>query len=665
MKRALRVLLLALIPITAEAEPFLVLGGEHENFTRIVIYADAGTSWTTSSSGLNYAITFDEHKDGFSADRVFDRLTKKRLVDLDSNRNTLTLRLPCDCSIEASQNENNLVILDIFDEKVARSKTPTLSLRLQAIERGASENSLRFPRKETLSAEPLNLPIVPVEKEPKQQRVESAQEQSSPEVLNELQSSLSQEVAKAASQGLLERQRLFFETALRREKIEAEGIATKQLEMDSPVEENMVPNLRITSSNDSGSIDDLNLGGESATCPSADSFDVSNWGGSGNFVLEMALSARGLYTADGVAVEEYIVNRVRSLIYFGFGQEARVLIREAGLEGEDLQTLVHLSEIVDPEGAPEAVLFKNNYHCDSVAALWSILETTNNIDGDDVNVNAVLREASALPLHLRYLLFERIKGALTALGKPEAASRLNEILERVEPFEKNEGQKEDEVVGPVEKPTNIDLAKKQLDSIINAIASDMAISIENATLLASYAHELRDSAMSAEYEAAYVIALAHASEFETALEELDRISEKSEVDDSRILSHIFKRLSSAGSDADFLELTFAELIDNKRKVSPDVQARIADRLNGLGFSEQALDLFSTADSLEVSSDVAEPATPEGVQKSLEELRAWDEQNMSSAQKDNALSILEEGLAESKSARAQIEQLLNSEELKIP
>ena len=98
-KFILCILALCVSSAIASAASFRVLGGEHDGFTRIVIYTSASLEWNLVSNDRVVEITFPGHQDGFLTETIFNRIARRRVLGIDSTENTLRLSLGCSCTV--------------------------------------------------------------------------------------------------------------------------------------------------------------------------------------------------------------------------------------------------------------------------------------------------------------------------------------------------------------------------------------------------------------------------------------------------------------------------------------------------------------------------------------------------------------------------------------
>jgi hypothetical protein len=123
-----------------------------------------------------------------------------------------------------------------------------------------------------------------------------------------------------------------------------------------------------------------------------------------------------------------LIGLVRLNLHFGFGAEARSLIRLWGRDDPEAAVLDALGTLVD--GGISAPVFEGMLGCDSAAALWAVLARTRLPPGADINRAAVLAAFSALPLGLRRHLGPAVSERFLAAGDTENARSIRDAIDR-------------------------------------------------------------------------------------------------------------------------------------------------------------------------------------------------------------------------------------------
>lgn len=111
---------LAMIIITmssmyAVSAPFPVQTGDHESFTRLVILAEDGVSWTARREATRVVVSVENNEDGFETGSVFDRIGKNRINIIESEKDTLEIGIACECQISTFLDSGRNIVIDISE----------------------------------------------------------------------------------------------------------------------------------------------------------------------------------------------------------------------------------------------------------------------------------------------------------------------------------------------------------------------------------------------------------------------------------------------------------------------------------------------------------------------------------------------------------------------
>ena len=111
----LRTLILLLFPLPSFADPIKVLTGRHKNFTRAVLYVDAGAKWSVEPSSSGYLIKLDSSENGFDTTDAFRRITQARIKGFQSTPLGLEIEVACACYANAFEAQPGVLVVDITD----------------------------------------------------------------------------------------------------------------------------------------------------------------------------------------------------------------------------------------------------------------------------------------------------------------------------------------------------------------------------------------------------------------------------------------------------------------------------------------------------------------------------------------------------------------------
>ena len=105
----------------AQGAPIRVTGGEHADFTRIVLQSSAPIDWRIEPDGREPFVQIGPRASVIDLSRAFDRIPRSRLTRIDPQEGGIRLRLACDCPVRAFDERPGVVVLDILDAPAARA----------------------------------------------------------------------------------------------------------------------------------------------------------------------------------------------------------------------------------------------------------------------------------------------------------------------------------------------------------------------------------------------------------------------------------------------------------------------------------------------------------------------------------------------------------------
>lgn len=107
---------LALIATTVSAETVIVRTGDHEGFTRIVLYAGADQGWSVSEAPGELSV-MSRNGARFDLRSAFDKIQRDRVAALgDGGGGTLTVTLNCNCGHRVFPWRGYGLVIDILDD---------------------------------------------------------------------------------------------------------------------------------------------------------------------------------------------------------------------------------------------------------------------------------------------------------------------------------------------------------------------------------------------------------------------------------------------------------------------------------------------------------------------------------------------------------------------
>jgi tetratricopeptide (TPR) repeat protein len=575
MLRLLAVLVACVSP--AFAEPVRVDSGEHSDFSRLVLSLPEPADWRVGRTATGYELSVEGSPVQYDVSRVFDLIPRTRLSGIFADPETghLNLSVGCDCHAIPFALNASTIVIDLRD-----GMPPATS----AFETGLDGRSFApLQSADTTNVRPQPRPRQVLQAglgEFDWTKVETPNPQASffpwLETTGE---------ADSIRQVLVEQL--------------ADGAARSVIELSIPPEpaaETELPSLTgtvpIRISNEVGlqvyadRLEQDTLQPDGEICLSDAQLNVAEWGSPEVMGVGIYHDLVGEFDAPN---PPEISSAVKQLLYLGFGAEARAMLRAYPLPSEEQTVLHDLAVLLDDDPLKRPTSFDGMAGCDSAAALWAFL-ATNPADIGYPNLPAINRTFSALPPHLRGHLGHSLVERLVAIDEVNTAIEISQAMQR--------GIIQDEAsialaaadvlisTGAVEKAVDslesiastpgVHQARAIAALVQARVAAEEPVTVEEAETLAAFVEEYTGSPLHAELVRAYGLALAGSGQFEDAL----ALGQEGLALDPAV----WEMLSKNSTDDQLLSLA---ILPPERKTTRLAAEQIADRLEGLGFNDQA------------------------------------------------------------------------------
>lgn len=396
-----------LLATPAGAEVARVTGGEHADFTRLVVQAPGLGDWRFGRTDGGYELQAATAITGFDLSRAFDRIPRSRVSGLwrDPANGRLHLALACDCHAIAFEYRPGMVVIDVkpglapAGSGFETTLDPQRSPRAPATPRIAVYDWLDLWRDES------RLPD------------RTAAETLDPATAGVLREALLRELSRGVAEGI---------------------VRPADAAPEAPAGEGeAVAGLRITLGDLPGMIaatpgsPAAPTTAEGAACLPDTALALGDWLAPGPPAASLGLIRQGLLAEFDAPIADNILHSARVQIALGFGAEARQTLDLLPGTPAGTGLLRSLSYLVDLESPPENA-FAGMESCDTAAALWAGLGLALRAAPADGPVDdaSISRAFAALPPHLRPHLGPLLVDFALARGQTEAARRLRDAILR-------------------------------------------------------------------------------------------------------------------------------------------------------------------------------------------------------------------------------------------
>lgn len=602
------------------AQEARVRSGAHDGFSRLAIDMPSRVSWSLSGDGAARQISFETAGIRVDTSKVFDKLNGDRLASVASlpDGRGLKLAMKCACEVDVFWHGAAMLVIDIRDP------------RPDTVAQGATAGPI--PKPEAADFDQWSFRSVP-SLLPQEQGMPAATStaahlaarhfQGQAEVvdgegnfliqpdLEDARQALALEIARAASLGLVTARDVSKPTPAGKPAVQQESVA--QEEVDRPIDISPEPspvsdwsnvNLHTQTSADQNVLsrsEKENQTAQGAACVPAKLLAVASWGSEESFAAQIG-PARTRLTAEFDRADPAAALQLAKLyLYFGFGAEARHILRTDQSSSAEVQLAIAMAQILEHGHAKGSVLH-GQLECDSDAALWSALSYKVLPANLAINTDAVLRGLSALPRNLRRFLGPQLMRKFTAAGKSKAAERILRILDR-SPDVTTTGHTlaaaELEIASG-----DVVLSEAALEEVVNAntetsgealvrridarLQTGRAVPRDLADLAGAYAHEQRETATGHDLARVFIQATAASGDFDGAFFEIGRLFPElpQEMQDD-VIDTVLDLMIENADDVTFLRYSAHIAASKDHDLTPRIGNDIARRILGLGFVEGA------------------------------------------------------------------------------
>ncbi|MEL6619127.1 MAG: hypothetical protein AAFP16_09645 [Pseudomonadota bacterium] len=621
--RILCFLFLALCPIPVLAQAIIVRSGAHDGYARLVLRLPPSATWTTQARDGGMIVTINGQEDGFDTTGVFRRIDQSYVNSVTGTRDRLDIQFACACVADVFTQAPNLLVIDVAKrqpgttDRPTRMLTPQLdafvgtqTLRLPGTEKGRPEPQQRLTPVKNKQAEITPVPnmtslasLLPVAELP------TDLSETDVQTLSQVQRNLAERIGSAATRGLLDPVAPRIDLPLTKNTPQIDtsifDASDPQPEMTVDAPTRSRTNLRVTSSSDlptdlrAANLTSPTLG---IQCPATGLFDVPAWGHEGSMTEGIADLRQKLFSEFDRLDRDVALKLARLYLYSGFGAEAKQVLNIDPAIYKAHRGLVDVANIMEFGHARGSDFLTYFADCNAPVALWAILAQTPVSPSQPVNTDAALRALTAIPLHLRRFLAPELSQRLLARGDEVGAAAALRSIERTadEPnpdaalaraeLDLNEGKAEQarENLADIVASNEEQSAEAIIKFVESHLADGTAIDPEVATLIESYAVEMRDDPIGAELRRTHVLALAKSDQFDAAFSALYRAKMNAGADVlADVNSRLLQLLTKEAADLTFLEYAFQAVSQQLPIGDPVLALDLAERLEKLGFAGQA------------------------------------------------------------------------------
>ncbi len=636
----------------AQVTTIPVRGGEHADFTRIVVQIPEANHWRVTSDDRWARVDVTGPPLRFDLRQTFSKIPRTRLRDARAGPDWLELDLACDCEIRASEEIRGFLVIDL----VGRPSLARPASRATVRPRERPESIRASSAVSALAAAQAGRDLARLVREG---TAGSATERSltlttlfgpnaEPTVLPS---------TNPADMGSSERAAIREELSRALAGSVAEGILNGAEAFDPgsgpPVPEAANPTAdlgaHIRFSTPSGVTEPAGLGStrrDDARCRLAETIDMNLWNLDKSGASETELWNALLGEFDrldqnaAIALAQHYLAR-------GFGAEARMLLGMLPVETEETRLLTHLGHLVDLEGRPPLPELKILQDCNAFAHLWAFLDSPRDTPAQDTQSDLLYQALSMMPRQLRLHIGPEISQRLLLQGERDAAQTIRALLDRV----------------AVDATPALELARAKLDlpqsTPTQAARIEARLSPERSdeTLLfllvkraqqgalleedlRTYAQDrllaLRNTPEGRRIAGLLINALLRAEEFSSAVDLFEQQKPHLASETAATMTDLLAGLAELADDTSFVTSVFRLAPWQAEGLAVGTTETIAKRLQALGFEPQA-ELLRTAHTAAMQQPGDERAQSIPAQNGGDAMRASGREATSDTDRTQAAS----------------------------
>lgn len=595
---------------SAFGQSVTVQTGEHATFTRLALQFPAPVPWSTSETEAGYEVLFKSSNLSLDLSNSFRLIPRDRVEDLswDTENRVLRIASTCQCHLRAFELPGNVLVLDVrsgpdpdapvaaarpseADTQTAMPMTPPAGPALPLLLSSEQILTARFENRPGSDDAPSSDP-------------------TSRQGLSE--ESLLASISAAASEGLLSLNAQDGPDVSGATGGEATGGRSALLDHVNSRSASTQPQTA------SEAAESARL----ANCPAAAEVQISKWG-SGSAQQILAQGPNTIFDSRGRLDTAQVISHAKSLLYLGFGAEARMHLSLLDRRSAETDMLREMSFLVDGQHERASPRLDAMLGCTGDAQLWGILAAEKKPPNTELDTDALYSSFLSLPSHLQKLLAAHMVRKLRDFGETDAAATLLAAIDRMpgtasadlRMLEGLDAIADGDVSGGEVALGEVifeqsDTSPQALLHLIQAREARGTTVPEDILVLAEgIAQELGKSPMAIALTAASAMAHASDGRFENAFAHLQDLSEADQAIRDDLQSDLTVKLAATAPDSVFLILSFKHGLTVPQPAMPPAAAlAMANRLLSLGFVEEArrlaADLPRSAESVRLRAEIA-------------------------------------------------------------
>lgn len=401
MRRILFLLLWLASPATANV---IVTSGEHGPFTRIVLQFTEDPDWRFGRTETGYEVSLASGSPIYDLTGVFRLIDRQRLKTIwaDPETGNLKLGLACACHAKVMTQGNRVLVIDIHDgppDDIAYERTLAGKMTSPL---GTTSAIAPRARPRTVASAGYDWTALPPGQRNTGPSDPTETSMDTRLAFQDFRRRLEAQLDKAGASGFV-------------------GVQPESRSQSSDIAIYDEQNFRIGPPSQLSEI--------GATCPNENDLGVANWSAGIQPAAELAEARRSILGEFDAINSSNLKAAIRTHLYFGFGAEARGMIKAFNYKDKDRDLLLALSYLVDGQPEP-GTTFEAMHTCPGQTAIWAVAAYEGEAPLRAVNADGIVQAFLSLPDHLQRILAAEVTSKLLAANQSNAAETILNAMKR-------------------------------------------------------------------------------------------------------------------------------------------------------------------------------------------------------------------------------------------
>lgn len=394
-------LFVLLLSVTTAYGQALVRSGEHDNFSRLVVYVPVTQEWTLEESDSGYRLILDGWSTGFDITSIYERMPRTRISSVLADNSQLEILTGCNCIATGSIVEGVGLIID-----VSNVTSQVIDAVSEAVSEATEESVIELPALNRLP----NLNLTEA----------GSADVTNPE-LDAFRKSLFEGLGRSASLSLIDLTEKDSDndfTGSSADTTLAQVTEDGRVRVSTAIEEAL------------NSQSDLVQPSSALECPVSRKYEIHDWGNETDFSAQISMVRGSIVDEFDVADPVDVRKLARLYLYFGMGAEARSVLAIFDLPEEEKEIIYSIADILEPRVASSSESLEGATGCEGAVVPWALLVRQPTDKISEAEAKDTVAQFLKWPRHLQRLVGSKLMEALSDANRHESVEILENTLKR-------------------------------------------------------------------------------------------------------------------------------------------------------------------------------------------------------------------------------------------